>query len=375
MSRRTALRALLAAAVGMTTGLSSLTPAQPQSIAATIADNDSIFVDGVTFKLTPGTAKADTAKQINALPARELGPGAIIFRSGGKLYIMDAPGLPPNELAPGPKLYGEAKQARPNRIRIEYEAPKDPRHQELYDMIKERRALESLQQILSPFRLPAELTIKTMGCNGMINSWYNTENSMPTVHMCYELLQDILATAPEETTPAGITPRDAVVGQFLFWTLHEVGHAAFDIYQVPLFGREEDAADQFAVYIMLQFGKERAHQLVEGAAYAANTFMKNYQQNPEVEKRLEKYSSVHGLPEQRFYNFLCLAYGADPNGFADVVENGYLPKKRADNCGYEYETFRRAWRTEMSPHIDAQMARTVLDTTWLPQPSSRPPLR
>jgi hypothetical protein len=51
-----------------------LTPAQPQSIAATIADNDSIFVDGETFKLTPGTAKAGTAAQINALAARELGP-------------------------------------------------------------------------------------------------------------------------------------------------------------------------------------------------------------------------------------------------------------------------------------------------------------
>jgi hypothetical protein len=31
---------------------------------------------------------------------------------------------------------------------------------------------------------------------------------------------------------------------------------------------------------MLQFGKERAHQLVEGAAYAANTFKKNYRKDP-----------------------------------------------------------------------------------------------
>jgi hypothetical protein len=41
-----------------------------------------------------------------------------------------------------------------------------------------------------------------------------------------------------------------------------------------------------------------------------------------VEKRLEKYSSIHDLPEQRFYNFLGLACGADPHGFADVVELG-----------------------------------------------------
>ena len=85
---------------------------------------------------------------------------------------------------------------------------------------------------------------------------------------------------------------------------------------------------------------------------------------------MEKYSSVHGLPEQRFYNFLCLAYGADPKMFADVVDNGFLPKKRAGNCNYEYETFSKAWRAEINPHIDQQMARTVLDTTWLRQSGS-----
>jgi hypothetical protein len=61
-----------------------------------------------------------------------------------------------------------------------------------------------------------------------------------------------------------------------------------------------------------------------------------------LKKRLEKYSSVHGLPEQRFYNLVCLAYGANPREFADVVENGYLPKDRADNSEYESQTFQSA---------------------------------
>ena len=64
--------------------------------------------------------------------------------------------------------------------------------------------------------------------------------------------------------------------------------------------------------------------------------------------------------------------GAEPKLFADVVENGFLPKRRADNCEYEYQTFSRAWRAEISPHVDRQLARTVLDTTWLRQPSSQP---
>jgi hypothetical protein len=49
-----------------------------------------------------------------------------------------------------------------------------------------------------------------------------------------------------------------VVEQFLFWILHEFGHAIFEMYQVPLFGREEDAADQLAGYITPQFTEDQA---------------------------------------------------------------------------------------------------------------------
>jgi hypothetical protein len=209
----------------------------------------------------------------------------------------------------------------------------------------------------------------------MINSWYSTDDGKPTVHMCYELLADILQNVPRETTPAGITPRDAIAGQFFFWTLHEVGHAMFDIFQTPLFGREEDAADQFAVFIMLQFGKDQARRLIGGAAYAANEVIKRFDPKSNVEKPLEKYSSVHGLPEQRFFNLVCLAYGADPVTFADVVDKGYLPKRRAGDCEYEYQTFKRAFASQILPHIDRQMARAVLNTAWLPPSQSPQPPR
>jgi hypothetical protein len=295
-------------------------------------------------------------------------------RYGSDRYGSDqAAAAPPDQQRPGS---GRNVSDLPNRIRVEYGPPQNPDQQKVYDLVKEHRVLETLQQILSPFRFPAPgVTIKTLGCNGMINSWYNTDDSVPTVHMCYELLQDVLQNVPKETTPAGITPRDAVVGQFLFWTLHEFGHAVFDIYQVPLFASEEDSADRFAVFIMLQFGKDQARRLIGGAAYAANEIIKNYNLNSNVEKPLQKYSSVHGLPEQRFFNLLCLAYGADPKLFADVVEKEYLPKRRAGNCEYEYQSFARAFRSEIGgPHIDRQMARVVLDTTWLPPQSNSQPL-
>ena len=103
------------------------------------------------------------ATRIKALGARELGPGAIIFRKGKQLYIVDAPLLLQGiARAGGGDAYITADD-QPGRIRITYDPPKNPEHQKLYEMLKQDRALEMVEQMLSPFRLPVELTIKTWG--------------------------------------------------------------------------------------------------------------------------------------------------------------------------------------------------------------------
>jgi Putative metallopeptidase len=357
--RRLMSGSLSAAVIVLMSGLSTLATAQSQNGPAMLGDNDAIFIDGKTFKATSGKVKGDAASRIKTSDAQELGQGAIILRAGQKLYIVDAP----------PRQAGAAAmdEARVNNIRIAYEPPKNPDHEMLYEMLKQRQVLEMLQHMLSPFQFPVELTIKTMGCDGLSDFWFSYDDSVPTVHMCYELLQHIIKTKPEEVTPVlKITPHDAVVGQFLFWSLHEVGHAVFHIFEVPLFGREEDAADEFSVYMLLHFGKDQAHRWVEGAAYAQHQFVTDYKENPEVQKRLEYFSGTHGTPEQRFYNGLCLAYGADPVLFADVAESGFLPKMRADHCEHEYRTFDYAFKTVIRPHIDRQLAKAVMHEMWFP---------
>ena len=357
--------ALVAAVVGLVSLSTRSAMAQSQQTHAIIGDNESILIDGKTFKLTVGKAKSDSSTPIRVLGARELGPGALVFRSGEKLYIVDSPlRLPASGPSGEQDVHIGAAGFFPNRIKIEYVAVKNPEHQKLYDLLKERRALEALQQIFSPIRLTVDLTIKTLGCD-MVNAWY--DRAGPSVNLCYEYLDEILKYAPKETTPAGVTRHDAIIGQFLFVTAHEMGHAVFDKYNVPIFGREEDAADQFAAYIMLQFGQGQPRRLISGAAYAYREFMKDLKQNPQVAIPLGAFSSNHGAPESRFYNLLCTAYGADPIVFADVVENGYLPEARARGCKNEYNLLTRSFRREISPNVDQQLARQVLDTRWLTQ--------
>jgi hypothetical protein len=71
------------------------------------------------------------------------------------------------------------------------------------------------------------------------------------------------------------------------------------------------------------------------------------------------FADEHGLPAQRFYNVLCIAYGADSKLFADAVEKGYLPKERAEGCADEYEQVAWAMKKLILPYVDQTRAKQV----------------
>src|SRR5262250_2747764 len=55
-----------------------------------LASNEGIYVDMSEFKIAKGAAQGDPAAHIQKSGAREVSDGAIIFRSGNKLYIVDS---------------------------------------------------------------------------------------------------------------------------------------------------------------------------------------------------------------------------------------------------------------------------------------------
>jgi hypothetical protein len=181
-------------------------------------------------------------------------------------------------------------------------------------------------------------------------------------------MKDILQNMPTETTPEGITPSDAVLGQFFYVVGHEMGHAMFDALNVPLFGRPEDAADQFATYMMLLLGKQDARRVIGGAAY---TYKKDLQ-GTKVTAPLTAFSDVHGAPAQRFYNMMCIAYGANQQMFGDLVDKGYLPKDRAKTCRVEFGELNFAFQRLIRPNVDPELAKAVMEKNWLPDDSQRP---
>jgi hypothetical protein len=260
-------------------------------------------------------------------------------------------------------------EGSPGAIKIVYELPKNPSLKHTYDMVRELKSLEMFQEIFSPFRLPENLYIKMTSCDGVPNAYFFRENDLPTIRICYEYLHQIYQMMPKATTDEGLTPREALMGQLLFAVAHEFGHAIYDIYNVPVFGRQEDAADQFATYFLLQFGGERAQRLIWGASYAYDEFVKllrDKSKAPKVTVPISAFSSDHGAPEERFYNLVCIAYGSDPKVFAAVVDKGYLPQARAKVCKYEYGNLSYAVQTMILPHVDDAQCKRVLAMTVFP---------
>ncbi|MBO0763794.1 MAG: hypothetical protein J2P50_04275, partial [Hyphomicrobiaceae bacterium] len=96
---------------------------------------------------------------------------------------------------------------------------------------------------------------------------------------------------------------------------------------------------------------------------------------PEVTLKLKDFSDTHGSPAERFYNLLCIAFGANPDLFADIVTKGYLPVERAIGCEDEYRQLALAFNSLIGPHIDANLAKEVMAKSWLPDGAVKPPRR
>ena len=253
-------------------------------------------------------------------------------------------------------------EAKSNQITIDYVPPENPAHQPIYELLKERHSLENLQKFLSPFQLPLPLNIALIGCDGEADAMYSDDE----ITICYEYIADLQKYMPEETTPAGVAPVDALVGPFVDTVLHEFAHALFDYIDIPVLGREEDAADQVAAYTYLQLSKEEARRLIMGTVYAYLMEVKDTDPPDMAE-----FADEHSTSEQRAINLICIAYGSDPKLFGDLPGLGGLPQERVEICEEEYELIEFAYKELIGPHIYPELAKEIYGESWLPVKTSR----
>jgi hypothetical protein len=219
-------------------------------------------------------------------------------------------------------------QVREAGIRIAYDRPSEPAALAVYRDLKRRRVLEGLRTALGGVRLPRALTLRLSPCGAEADAWYDPRTR--TITVCYGYVIEVQARVSAMPPRPGGTPSDAIAGPVAQVFLHEAGHALFDLLDVPVLGREEDAADQFAALVLLELPPTDARYAIDGITHLLLS------QAAEEEGAAVLLADDHGLALQRLANLLCLAYGADRRTFGDLVGSRALPAVRAAQCAAEY---------------------------------------
>ena len=252
----------------------------------------------------------------------------------------------------GPSTPALAQDLLNSQIEVAYVEPTNPDYRPLYDRLKKRQPLEELQQFLAPLRLPRKMLLRTAQCGAAYQPYVGGP-----VTICYEYIDQIERLAPFQATPSGVKRADAITGAFVQVALHQVAEAVFNVLQIPVWGRAEDAADKLAGLIMMQFGKDVALRTLTGTAYFFEASDRTWTGSD--------FSDQRSTEAQRYYNYLCIAYGGDPATFGYVVKTGALPKARADGCAHEYNELIYAFDKTIMPFVDPVLMAKVRSIDWL----------
>jgi hypothetical protein len=146
------------------------------------------------------------------------------------------------------------------------------------------------------------------------------------------------AAAPEpDLTGSEAYARDVV----LLFFYHEIGHALIDLLDAPVLGQEEDAADTLAVLLTERYwepdwAEEKVRVMADFWAESAPSW--------DAEDPGEVVTwGVHSPDERRYYNFVCLFYGANPEAREAFAVDMDLPEERQETCGEEFALVAESW--------------------------------
>jgi len=130
---------------------------------------------------------------------------------------------------------------------------------------------------------------------------------------------------------------DVVLDVVMHTLLHEVAHVIIAQFNIPTLGKEEDAADNLANVLLLEY-------VTNGdviALNAADMFALEDQADDEFENA--DFWDEHSLDIQRYYTTVCHVYGAYPEEHSARIDAAELSVERAEACIEEYLTISHDW--------------------------------
>jgi hypothetical protein len=137
-----------------------------------------------------------------------------------------------------------------------------------------------------------------------------------------------------------------VTGNVLFVLAHETGHALIREMDIPVLGREEDAADALATVVAVKMTNAFADRVVTSAA--RGWFLSDQRDRKQGVPTV--YYDEHGMDLQRAYNIVCMLVGARPDQFKSLATEVKLPEERQGTCKDDYNNASWSWEQALKPH-------------------------
>jgi hypothetical protein len=138
-----------------------------------------------------------------------------------------------------------------------------------------------------------------------------------------------------------------VTGNVLFVLGHETGHALVREMNIPVLGKEEDAADALATVVAVKMSNAFADRVVINAA--RGWFLSD--QRDKKQGVATVYYDEHGMDLQRAYNIVCLLVGAQPEKFKGLADEVKLPEERQRTCKDDYNNASWSWAQALKPYL------------------------
>jgi Putative metallopeptidase len=238
---------------------------------------------------------------------------------------------------------GEAGEAvEPGTVEARWQKPHGEENVAGYELLKASETRTLAKSLATAFELPNPLLIK--GVNGFGGGpFYNPEdNSITLPYEFPAVVFGVITQSNPEGTPTEWGEAAGAVNSFIL--AHEFAHALIHNFELPVLGREEDAADGISTVVLLK--------AEEGALYAidAAEFWEAFsgRQDP---PDLAEYADNHSFDRQRADNILCWVAGSDEGILEAFLENEILPEGRLAACPGEWELLRASAEQVLDPHL------------------------
>lgn len=140
-------------------------------------------------------------------------------------------------------------------------------------------------------------------------------------------------------------------GAMLFVYMHETGHMMIRELNLPATGPEEDVADEFAAFsiaAIMTGAPENQKDFYANVLYAGALFWKFEAQDQDPSHI--QWSDEHSPSLKRYFNILCIAYGADPARFKAISQREGVTEVRMQRCLGDYKRQRAAWDALLAPY-------------------------